>query len=123
MRSHGVTNYPDPPASGNGSVAVQPGDDTDSPTYQAAQQSCKKYLGGGSSTSPAQQTQTEAKLLQYAKCMRSHGLPNFGDPVTGPNGEPMFQLGARVGVNTNSPIYQSANSACQSLLGGTSSGG
>jgi hypothetical protein len=124
MRSHGVTNYPDPSASGGSSIVVDPGSgvDTNSPTYQAAQQSCQKYLGG-SGTSSAEQTQTEAKMLLYTQCMRSHGLPNFPDPVTGPDGAPMFELGPRAGVNLNSPSYQAANSACQDLLGGTNSGG
>lgn len=124
MRSHGVANYPDPSASGAGGVELQLGGvDTNSPLDQVAQQSCKKYLGGGSSSSPAQQTQDEAKMLLYAHCMRSHGLPSFPDPVTGPDGTPMFQLGTRVGVNTNSPTYQSANSACRSLEKGISSSG
>jgi hypothetical protein len=38
--------------------------------------------GSGASPSPAS---TYAKLIAYAQCMRSHGVPNFPDPNS--NGE------------------------------------
>lgn len=49
MRDHGVTAYPDPdPRTGSVHSSNGPGSDLDpeSPTYQAADSACKKYLPG-----------------------------------------------------------------------------
>jgi hypothetical protein len=61
--------------------------------------------GGGTSSQS-----TNAKLLAFAQCMRSHDVPNFPDPAV--NGK--FPTAQQLSV-TNSQ-YQSAMSACQSLL-------
>ncbi|MBV9382841.1 MAG: hypothetical protein JO242_19535 [Streptosporangiaceae bacterium] len=50
--------------------------------------------------------------------MRSHGVPKFPDPTS----QGTFQITSGQGVNINSPQYQNAAKACQSLaptLGGT----
>ena len=123
MRSHGVTNFPDPTQNSNGqfSGSVSSGSggvDPNSPTFQAAQQACQKYQKNN--TTPAQQAQHQAQLLKYAQCMRSHGVPNFPDP-TSTGG---FDLGPSLGINPQSSTYKTAESACQSLApGGSSSSG
>lgn len=44
MRSHGITNFPDPTVNANG-VSVDPhGLDITSPVFHAAQQACRKYM-------------------------------------------------------------------------------
>ena len=44
MRSHGITNFPDPTVNANG-VSVDPhGLDTASATFHAAQKACRKYM-------------------------------------------------------------------------------
>lgn len=121
MRSHGVTNFPDPIAgkSGNAASFAVGSVDINSPTYRSAQQACHKYLTSpGANLTPAQYAQREAQLLKYAQCMRSHGLPNFPDPTTGPSGAPTIALTPSSGINPDSPTYQAAESACQSLKGG-----
>jgi hypothetical protein len=55
--------------------------------------------------------------LVYAKCIRSHGVPNFPDP----NASGGFSFGA--GVNPQSPAFKSAQAACQKLIGGLPSPG
>ena len=48
MRSHGVTNFPDPSASGGTLNAISAaGINTQSPTVQAALQACKQYTPAG----------------------------------------------------------------------------
>jgi len=42
--------------------------------------------------------------------MRSHGVPNFPDPVAGPNGITFANIGP------NSPQLQRAEQACKSIL-------
>jgi hypothetical protein len=115
MRSHGVTNFPDPNSQGvisgqsssqSGGSAINP----NSPTYQAAQKACQKYASGG--TTPADQKQQLAQALKYAACMRSHGVTDFPDPTV-VNGQISFSGSGGVG---RSPQYQSANTTCQHYL-------
>jgi hypothetical protein len=120
MRAHGLPNFPDPnsqgviegqssSASGGSANELNP----NSPTYQAAQKACQKYASGG--TTPADQTQQLKEALKYSTCMRSHGVTGFPDPTV-VNGQIEFN-GSGIG---RSPEYQSANTACQSLLTGGS---
>jgi hypothetical protein len=54
--------------------------------------------------------------------MRSHGVPSFPDPTS--NGGISIQVQPGSGINPNSPAFQSAQRACQSLLpAGKTSGG
>jgi hypothetical protein len=50
--------------------------------------------------------------LQFAACMRSHGVPNFPDPSSGGG----IQLGPS--VNPQSPAFQTAQKQCFKLLPG-----
>jgi hypothetical protein len=63
--------------------------------------------GGGSGSAIA------SAGIKYADCMRAHGVPNFPDPISAGGG---VQLSSE--VNTQSPAFQSAQSACQKLLPG-----
>lgn len=47
MRTHGVPNYPDPPANGSGGGLVGAGLNTQSPQFQAAQRDCQSVMAGG----------------------------------------------------------------------------
>jgi len=55
--------------------------------------------------------------VQYAQCLRSHGLPSFPDPSPGhpPTIPP--------GVNTQAPAFHAAQRACAKLLPKESSSG
>jgi hypothetical protein len=112
MRSHGVPLFPDPDRHG----AIGPGKavDPNSPQFRKAQDACRSLLpaGRGNTTAGRSQLspQQQALLLRYARCMRSHGLPNFPDPTGhGLALEPDQ-------VDTRSPLFQAANEACRSLL-------
>jgi hypothetical protein len=64
MRSHGVTDFPDPSANGGQLQNIaNSGVNTKSPTYQAALQACKKYTPAGNMT-PAQSAAENAKGLE-----------------------------------------------------------
>jgi len=63
-------------------------------------------LGGGSPSA------TASIGIKYADCMRAHGVPNFPDP----SGSGVQLSGS--GINTQSPAFASAQSACQKLLPG-----
>jgi hypothetical protein len=118
MRSHGVTNYPDPSASGGQLQNIaNSGVNTHSPTYQAALSACKKYTPAGNLT-PAQSAAQNARGVEISQCMRSHGVPNFPDPITGPTGGQAINLSG-TGIDQNSPTYQAAQAACQKLFPGS----
>ena len=79
MRSHGVPNFPDPSAGGGG-VNVTPGV-AQSPAFKSARRACAKLVPGGKpGGQPATETQFLA-ALSFAKCMRTHGFPEFPDPT------------------------------------------
>lgn len=108
IRSHGVPNFPDPTPGGGFNITNNPND----PQLQAAQQACQSLLPGGSqqeTTGGNFTPQQEAQLLKYAQCMRSHKILNFPDPTS-------KGLGSLNGIDMNSPQFQSASQACQSLL-------
>ncbi len=52
--------------------------------------------------------------LNFAKCMRSHGVPNFPDPSSGGG----IQISNGSGINPASPSFQSAQKDCAKQLPG-----
>jgi hypothetical protein len=110
IRAHGIPGYPDPNSQGqfvaqNGSAlpSVSPA------VLNEANQACQKLLPPslqqgprGASANPSQ--------LQFSQCMRRHGEPAFPDPAS--NGS--FTLPP--GMNAESPQFQNAEKACQSLM-------
>ena len=56
-----------------------------------------------------------ASVVNFAVCMRSHGVPNFPDASSSPGG------GVSVipaGINTSAPAFKTAWSGCNKLLPG-----
>jgi hypothetical protein len=112
MRSHGVSDFPDPTTSG-GEAAISthggPGSDLNrnNPTYEAAHQACRT-LQPGEVQAPTISAQLVAAEVSWARCMRSHGLPSFPDP----NAQGAFD---RNKFDESSPAFQTASNACRSL--------
>jgi hypothetical protein len=109
MRSHGVTDFPDPR---NGrfliNSAVQ-----NNPHFQSGVQACQHLLGpGGLSNGGGAGSSRNTQLLRFAHCMQTHGVPQFPDPSA--NGA----LVRPQGLNPNSPQFQQAWQKCQSQLPG-----
>ena len=107
MRSHGVPDFPDPAANG-GRQHVSPNSlGVSSSVYQSALNACR-HLAPGATPPAAPGQQMLSQLLQFARCMRSHGVPDFPDPDSTGLSVPhsMTQL----------PQYQRAYQACNSLL-------
>jgi hypothetical protein len=111
MRSHGITNFPDPNSNGGLEINSSSGINPSSPQFQEAQKICRKYMPG---PSPAQQAQSEQAALKFAACMQTDGVPNFPDPIFGPNGGIEQKIGPGSGVDPNSPTYQAAVRKCNS---------
>jgi hypothetical protein len=109
IRSHGVPNFPDPVLTPSGGYGYRtPGIDPNSAAFQGALQACRALPSPWNSTgqqlSPAQQQ----AWLNWAMCIRAHGLPNFPDPTF--SGSEVHDSG----VASNSPQLQSAMDACKS---------
>ncbi len=66
----------------------------------------------GSSAS-GQSGPTEAQLLKFAVCMRSHGLSDFADPVPAQGGGFAFRVEPGLNPRSPSPQFQAATKACQ----------
>jgi hypothetical protein len=112
MRSHGVPDFPD--QSSSSSVHIPANLNPNSSTFQSAEKACSEYWPAGT-LSPAQTSQHNAGMLRFAQCMRAHGVTNFADPSVGPNGVDSFI--PNPSIDTNSPTFQSARSACQGAQG------
>jgi hypothetical protein len=121
MRSHGVGNFPDPDSNGRIKITSgvskngqKTGVDVNSPQFKAAQKACDKLLPNGGRPTAAQQAKEQQAMLQYAQCMRAHGVPKFPDPKAGG----AFALGTKAGVDPNTPAFQAAQKTCQKLVPG-----
>jgi hypothetical protein len=83
--------------------------------------SCAVVIAACGSSDPSQPGSgrgTEGALfaaaLNYASCMRSHGVPNYPDPKARGHS---VELGGS-GIDPQSPAFQSARQSCQHLLVG-----
>ena len=107
MRSHGVPEYPDP-NSGGQLPKITPSNESQlgvtESRFTSAQAACQ-HLWPYQAPTQAEQRQDLADAVKFARCMRSHGLPKFPDPITDPNsGRVEFVLSSsRDGFNPHSP--------------------
>jgi hypothetical protein len=116
MRSHGVTNFPDPRPGGG--IELSAGLNPRSPAFRSAQRACKQFLPNGG-TPPATPAADRAAAVKLARCMRSHGVPEFPDPAFTPpqNAPSILALRGMVfaipaSVDPNSPAFKQAARAC-----------
>jgi hypothetical protein len=116
MRSHGVTNFPDPTSGGG--IELPTGLNPDSPAFRAARQACKQFLPSKAGP-PATSAADRAAALTLARCMRSHGVPQFPDPAFSPPANAPRVLVMRgmvfaipASVDPKSPAFQRAARAC-----------
>jgi hypothetical protein len=111
MRSHGVPNFPDPSQGGGIKLAITPasGINPQSPSFQAAQHSCKHLLPGGGPPRHVPES-TKLALLKHAECMRAHGVTSYPDPIF-PSGGGIENL-IPSDVNPGSPAFKRAAKAC-----------
>jgi hypothetical protein len=93
MRDNGVSEFPDPPASGGLTIdGVLNGSSLDpsAPAWKEAMGACRDLQPPGF-TGDDQVTAEEQKTrLEFAQCIRENGVEDFPDPA---NGEPL--------INTN----------------------
>ena len=126
MRANGEPSFPDPSAGGG---FIVHGVNPSSPVFKAAQAKCQRLMPGGglpgpgSTTSPS--SQTLARFLRVAQCMRAHGIRDFPDPRTSVPSHPFGSTGAGVisdiegvvlvfpsTIDESSPQFTQAAAAC-----------
>jgi hypothetical protein len=86
MRKNGVSQFPDPPASGNFTIdAIANGSslNTDTPAFTQALNACRDLEPAGFAGSK-RSSQQQTAALNFARCIRENGVPDFPDPT--PNG-------------------------------------
>lgn len=130
MRTHGVPEFPEPT---EGHLLIHSSDhkgrvtgvNPRSAQFQAAQKACAKLApNGGKPPSPAEQAKAQEKALKFSQCMRTHGVPSFPDPEFSHGGGAVRihigsgRKGGPSGIDPNSPEFQTAQKACQSIMGG-----
>jgi hypothetical protein len=128
MREHGV-DMPDPQFDENGGgtfTAGAEGAPADKNKVDEAQKACQSYLDKVKSNSkpmdPAKMEEEKQKLLDFAQCMRDHGI-DFPDPQISADGGGLdVQLGGP-GIDANSPGFKEANDACAAQVGMDQPGG
>jgi hypothetical protein len=73
---------------------------------------CSSPASGGGGTASTSESAADRANIAFAECMRTHGVPDFPDPIPGAN----FQVsGEPVGAAANTPSGK-AYLACQHLL-------
>jgi hypothetical protein len=116
MRSNAVADFPDPNSSGvwpKSQVKAAAGN----PRFEAATHACGHLLpngGPGVSPSPAVVRQIQSDMTKFARCMRTHGVPNWPDPIVD-RGRAIFDPEA-VGIDTNSPQISAEMHDCEHVF-------
>ncbi len=110
MRARGVSQYPDPDSAGvlPKVGARQLGVST--LQFDAAEHACAHLLR--SSDTEVQLTLTG--MRDFARCMRAHGVQNWPDPTVDSDGQPVFDLRAR--INPDTPQIDTKSGQCAYLL-------
>jgi hypothetical protein len=116
MRSHGVPNFPDPNSSG-----VLPKIQVDqlaasSPQFPAAHRACEHLLPNGGQPTQAQVQQAWNDMRNFARCMRSHGVPNWPDPAATSQQDQRPFYHVPDSIDPNAPQITTKIRACQHVL-------
>lgn len=115
MRAHGEPTFPDPNSQGNFRLpaSIQPG----STQFLSANQACIKLLPNGDQNSPVVLQKLLTRALNFAACMRSHGIANYPDPVQVAGGVSTI-LPPGTHIDQSSKQFVSAQTACQKASAG-----
>src|SRR6185312_7806081 len=116
MRTHAVPNFPDPKPGGG--IELPANLDPQSPAFRSARQACKQFLPN-KGTPPATSASERTAALTLARCMRTHGVPQFPDPAFTPPRNaahvlvmPGMAFAIPNSVDPKSPAFRRAARAC-----------
>ena len=116
VRAHGVPDWPDPDSKGvwpKSQVEAAAG----SVRYDAASRTCQRLLpfgGPGVAPSAAVVQQIRIDMAEFARCMHSHGVPNWPHPTLD-RGRDVFDPEA-AGIDPNSPRISATIHECEHVF-------
>ena len=131
MRSHGVPNFPDPGSGGAIPKADPQQLGVSSAQLQVAQRACQQLIPATGDTAEQQQEtqcamagQCSQAMVQkwmsglrtLAQCLRTHGEPNWPDPVLNSRGLPHFNY-EQAGIDHHSSQVLAKVQECMQLTG------
>jgi hypothetical protein len=117
MRKNGVPKFPDPEAVDGGmrlSFGSENGIDSNAPQFKRAQRACQKLLPNGGKSSAQERARHLQEALDFARCIREHGVPTFPDPKASGDGGIEWEGGDIMA----SPQFETADQACRKLVPG-----
>jgi len=116
IRDNGVTEFPDPDASGTFAYGIKAGSSLDpsSAAWKKAIGACKDLEPPGLMGGKVSAQEQKARL-KFAQCMRDNGVTDFPDPTE--NGPLINVKGAR-----SIPGFQAAMQKCRDVLAGATGG-
>jgi hypothetical protein len=116
MRSHGVPNFPDPNSSGALPKSQVAQLTASNPQFPTAHRACEHLLPNDGQPTQAQVQQAWNDMRNFARCMRSHGVPNWPDPAptSQQDQRPFFHLPDS--IDPNAPRITTRIRACQHVL-------
>lgn len=107
MRAHGVPSFPDLGTTAAYHYMAEV--NQSAPAFESAVTACAKYGNPMAPEPPPSESQMR-QLVKLARCMRTHGVPNFPDPTN--SNDETYQLIARLGIDPKSPKFGQAAVAC-----------
>src|SRR5262245_25471503 len=115
MRDNGVPTFPDPVAKSDGTFSFERPQGVPRSALDDALESCQSEAraAGFASLSEADDPETQDQLLEFSRCMRANGVPDFPDPKPNGSGSLESIFG---GVDVESPRVQEALQSCDSIL-------
>jgi len=134
MRANGVPDYPDPGSGGQLPKGNAQQFGVSDSQLQAAERTCQHLLPDAESWQqqiqqcetagvcpPSVVQQALTIMREYAQCIRSHGVPDFPDPVLDSEGRPYFDVsGAGISHQfTHSPQFMAKDAECERQVGGS----
>jgi hypothetical protein len=126
IRAHGVPAFPDPNAQGMFDVGGSSGIDPSSPQFRAAEKKCQSLEPPGWQPTPQQVATIYQRAFAFAECMRGQGIRDFPNPTLS-NGLVTLNVRGHGDLDSSSPLFQKALTACRSVLppgpGGSMSAG
>lgn len=118
MRDNGVSEFPDPDASGRLTIdGVVNGSslDTNAPAWKTAIGACKDLQPPGFTGEGRRSTKEQEAALEFAQCIRDNGVKDFPDPI---NGEPFVDTNRIPSAATSGGMaaLNAAMDACGDLI-------
>ena len=116
MRFHGVTGFPDPDGRGvlpKRELARQAASE---PQFAPAHRACEHLLPNGGQPSQSQVEQAWSDMRNFARCLRSHGVPDWPDPTvtSRQDDRPFFYLPSS--IDPSAPHVIATMNACEHLM-------